>query len=81
MRFNNGELELVAFDLDHIQDNIDIEKMTLQEAFEEDLSMFKIDIKEVYSVEAKSNLWRNKEYCDLLAKIVCEVNFGRKAIK
>lgn len=77
MKLNkDGTLELKDFNFDHIQGRMDNAKMSLQEAFEQELETFEINIKDVYSVQ--TNLCSNKKYCELYCRIACEIDTGRK---
>lgn len=80
MKLNkDGTLELKDFNFDYIQGRMDNADMSLQEAFEQELETFEINIKDVYAIQ--TNLCSNKKYCELYCRIACGIETGRKPIK
>lgn len=76
MILKNGNLKLDTVDFDHIQGKIDEEHMTLQDAFESELAINGLKLKEVYTIEI--NMGKIGKHLELYCQISCEVQSGRK---
>lgn len=71
-KLDNGVLSMENCDLDHIKGLIDEDNYSPKKALQIELENSGINIQKVNSIELSGNQMRNKDYCEIYAKIVCD---------
>lgn len=71
-KLDNGVLSMENYDLDHIKGLIDEDNYSPKKALQIELENSGINIQKVNSIELSGNQMRNKDYCEVYSKIVCD---------